>query len=345
MQRFDVTIAVELNLDLVLYGLPAELSPERELLASDMLLTLGGSSGIFAHNLAVLGNRVGFISRVGDDSMGQIAVERLAAGVDVSLVRRSDDVTSTGVTVILQHGTWRNILTYPGTISKLCFEDRDLEYLRSARHFHLSSFYLQTGLRPRVAEVFHKLKAAALTISMDTNDDPDDRWQGGLWDILRYVDVFLPNERELLKITGESTVENATGRLAEIVPLVVVKRGAEGAIASKLSPAPIVSTAFTFIGGLVNRSVPRRIHLAVHSWRRRGNLFGLRKSCRRVINHPSRGNGGVQGPTASRGVFPRKGFCAGGFIPEITELHSGNYRIAPLVVPLNWLNNFSAFWW
>src|SRR5438128_6402824 len=103
MQRFDVTIAGELNLDLVLYGLPAELSPERELLASDMLLTLGGSSGIFAHNLAVLGNRVGFISRVGDDSMGQIAVERLAAaGVDVSLVRRSDDVTSTGGTVSLQ---------------------------------------------------------------------------------------------------------------------------------------------------------------------------------------------------------------------------------------------------
>ncbi len=234
MPRFDVTIAGELNLDLVFYGLPAELPPERELLASHMMFTLGGSSAIVAHNLAFLSNRVGFISRVGDDAMGQIALQRLAAaGVDVSHVRRSADGTATGLTVILQHGTWRNILTYPGTISKLCFEDLDLEYLSSARHFHLSSFYLQTALQPRVAELFQELKAAGLTVSMDTNDDPDDRWQGGLWDVLRYVDVFFPNEREVLKITGEPKLEDAIMRLAEIVPLVVVKRGAEGAIAQR----------------------------------------------------------------------------------------------------------------
>jgi sugar/nucleoside kinase (ribokinase family) len=234
MPRFDVTIAGELNLDLVLYGLPVELQPERELLASDMIFTLGASSAIVAHNLALLGNRVGFISRVGDDSMGQIALQRLAAaGVDVSQVRRSADGTATGLTVILQHGTWRYILTYPGTISKLCFEDLDFDYLASARHFHLSSFYLQTALRPRVAELFRELRAAGLSTSIDTNDDPDDRWQGGLWDVLRYVDVFLPNEREVLKITGEPNLEDATRRLAEIVPLVVVKRGAEGAIAQR----------------------------------------------------------------------------------------------------------------
>jgi hypothetical protein len=39
----------ELNLDLILYGLPDELPPERELLAEDMTLTLGGSSAIVAH--------------------------------------------------------------------------------------------------------------------------------------------------------------------------------------------------------------------------------------------------------------------------------------------------------
>ena len=33
MPRFDVTLAGELNLDLILYGLPDELPPERELLA------------------------------------------------------------------------------------------------------------------------------------------------------------------------------------------------------------------------------------------------------------------------------------------------------------------------
>src|ERR1700758_5229122 len=101
MPQFDVTIAGELNLDILLYGLPAELAPERELLASDMMITLGGSSAIVAHNLAALGNRVGFVSRIGNDSMGQTALERLSeAGVDVSRVRRSPDGTASGFTVI-----------------------------------------------------------------------------------------------------------------------------------------------------------------------------------------------------------------------------------------------------
>src|SRR5260370_25124466 len=100
MPRFDVTIAGELNLDLILYGLPDELPPERELLADRMMLTLGSSSSIVAHNLAALGNRVGFQSRIGDDQFGQIALERLAqGGVDVSRVRNVARASKTTFTV------------------------------------------------------------------------------------------------------------------------------------------------------------------------------------------------------------------------------------------------------
>ena len=87
MPRFDVTIAGELNLDLILYGLPEQLPPERELLADRMMLTLGASSAIVAHNLAALGSRVGFQSHIGDDQLGQIALDHLKqSGVDVSRV-------------------------------------------------------------------------------------------------------------------------------------------------------------------------------------------------------------------------------------------------------------------
>jgi len=40
-KRFDITIAGEINLDLILYGLPEVMPLERELLASDFRLTLG----------------------------------------------------------------------------------------------------------------------------------------------------------------------------------------------------------------------------------------------------------------------------------------------------------------
>ena len=234
MPRFDVTIAGELNLDLILYGLPEQLPPERELLADRMMLTLGSSSAIVAHNLAALGSRVGFQSRIGDDPLGRIALERLQqGGVDVSRVRRVSSSTTTGITVILHHEAWRNILTYAGTIAETCWEDLDLDYLSDSRHFHFSSYYLQRGLRPRVAELFRSLKAKGLTISLDTNDDPDDRWEGGLHEVLRYVDIFLPNEREACKAAGTEDLESAINMLSELVPLVVVKVGRKGAIAQR----------------------------------------------------------------------------------------------------------------
>lgn len=234
MPTFDVTIAGEVNLDLILYGLPEQLEPERELLADSMMLTLGGSSSIVAHNLAALGTKVGFQSRIGDDSLGQIAVQRLAeSGADVSRVRRTEGAVKSGLTVILHHPTWRNILTYSGTIGELSWDDLDFSYLTDSRHFHLSSFYLQSKLTPHVPELFRRVKAAGLSISLDTNDDPNDTWGEPIQEALRYVDILMPNEREAKKLAGKDDLEAAIAHLASIVPLVVVKMGKAGAMAQK----------------------------------------------------------------------------------------------------------------
>jgi sugar/nucleoside kinase (ribokinase family) len=255
MPRFDVTIAGELNLDLILYGLPEQLAPERELLADRMMLTLGSSSAILAHNLSALGSRVGFQSRIGRDPLGEISLQWLAeSGVDVSRVRRVEGKSTTGLTVILHHNAWRNILTYAGTISELTWEDLDLDYLADARHFHLSSYYLQRALLPRVGELFQLLKARGLTISLDTNDDPDDRWEGGLQEVLRHVDVFLPNEREACKAGGTDNLEAAIQKLSQMVSLVVVKLGRNGALAQRgterfVSPPRTVKTVDTIGAG------------------------------------------------------------------------------------------------
>jgi len=255
MPRFDVTIAGELNLDLILYGLPEQLAPERELLADRMMLTLGSSSAIVAHNLSVLGSQVGFQSRIGDDPLGAIALERLQqAHVDTSRVRRVPGVITTGLTVILHHENWRNILTYAGTIAELTWDDLDLDYLADSRHFHLSSYYLQRALRPQIGELFQYFKSKGLTISLDPNDDPEDRWEGNLEKVLNSVDVFLPNEREACKAAGTEDLEAAISKLSGLVPLVVVKLGRKGAIAQHgnerfTSPARVVEAVDTVGAG------------------------------------------------------------------------------------------------
>lgn len=231
MTKLDIVIVGEINLDLILYGLPLAMPTERELLGSGFSMTLGSSSAILAHNLAKLGARVGFVTKVGNDALGTIAMDRLAeANVDLSRVVR-DEKTGSGVTLILPHGSERHILTYPGTIFKLCVEDLDVDYLSSARHCHMSSLFLHRGLRDQIPELFRLMKSKGLSTSLDTNDDPDDLWAEPLVETLPYVDILLPNEREARKIARRDDLDAAISYLAEQVPTVVVKLGAKGATA------------------------------------------------------------------------------------------------------------------
>src|SRR5271155_4559021 len=123
----DVCVVGEINPDLILYGLPAELKAEQEILIDGFRLTLGSSSAIFAHNLSTLGTRVGMISKIGGDPLGKMALDWLAVGgVDVSHVSQANR-TPTGLTVILAHPGKRFILTYPGTMFELSYADLDFD--------------------------------------------------------------------------------------------------------------------------------------------------------------------------------------------------------------------------
>jgi sugar/nucleoside kinase (ribokinase family) len=227
----EVCVVGELNLDLILYGLPKELVLDREHLASNMAFTLGSSSAIFAHNLHALGTQVGFISKIGADPLGTIAAERLGAiGVDTSRVKRGTSKTSTGLTVVLPYPQQRYMLTYPGTMFEMQYSDIDMDYVRSARHLHLSSFFLHRALRPRILNLFQQAKEAGLTTSLDTNDDPENQWAQDLLEVLKYVDVFLPNDREAKKIARTQDLSQALNLLAGLCKIVVVKRGSGSAI-------------------------------------------------------------------------------------------------------------------
>ncbi|WP_245632432.1 carbohydrate kinase family protein [Edaphobacter aggregans] len=229
--RFDVTIAGEINLDLILYGLPERMPLERELLASGFRVTLGSSSAIVAHNLASLGMRVGFVTRVGTDDFGKFALARLAeSGVDLSETQSDRGSTGTGVTILLPHGKERHILTYLGTMAEMGAEDLPVEYLASSRHFHLSSLFLQRALHPGLPKLLATLKRAGLTISLDTNDDPEDQWGGIFHEVLGLIDILLPSEAELMHMAGVSTLEEALDIIGQRVPLIVVKCGSRGAM-------------------------------------------------------------------------------------------------------------------
>jgi sugar/nucleoside kinase (ribokinase family) len=88
--------------------------------------------------------------------------------------------------------------------------------------------------------LFSQAREMGLTVSLDTNYDPSERWDG-VQDILGLVDVFLPNETELFAIAGEKEVDASLRKLASRDLVVTIKRGAQGGavqLKNKLITAP-----------------------------------------------------------------------------------------------------------
>ncbi|KAA0224621.1 carbohydrate kinase family protein [candidate division KSB1 bacterium] len=233
MKKLDVVVVGELNVDLILDQIQGFPELGKEKIASAMTLTLGSSSAIFASNLSSLGARVGFIGKLGEDVFGDLVLTSLQKrNVDVGQII-VQGATGTGATVAMNYDHQRAMLTYKGAMDELRLAEVRWDYVQTARHLHLSSYFLQSGIKPDCAELFRRAKDLGLSTSLDTNWDPDERWDPELYEIFPYVDIFLPNEDEAMLIATCKTVEAALDKLAQHVKTVVIKLGKSGALAKQ----------------------------------------------------------------------------------------------------------------
>jgi ribokinase len=229
-ELMDVLCVSDMCVDLVLRGNVRPRFQQIEQLIVDYRLELGGSANIFASQFVKLGGRAGVIGWVGIDAFGDLVLAKLRdLGVDVSRVWRHA-TEKTGLGVALAEPGDRAILTYAGTIDAVQAEALSADLLLTCRHWHIASYFLLTRLRPHWPAWLRRLRAAGVTTSLDTNWDPDNRWER-VADLLPHVDVFLPNEAEARAITGQTDVCSAGYELARRGPLVVIKRGPQGATA------------------------------------------------------------------------------------------------------------------
>jgi len=137
----------------------------------------------------------------------------------------------TGVTIALSGKRDRALVTYPGAVATFKADSLDEKAMSKHDHLHLTSYYLQAGLRPSFAHLLQQAKAAGLTTSFDPNSDPGDKWDRNIDAVLKYTDVLFVNEREAMKLTRSNTLSDVLKTLGTKVNCAVVKRGARGATA------------------------------------------------------------------------------------------------------------------
>lgn len=287
-----ILIAGEINVDLVFRDCHAFPMPGKEVLADDFVLTPGSSSMICAMGLARLGNPVAFVGRTGTDSWGDYCVAALHdAGIDTSGILR-DAALRTGVTASLSTAQDRALVTFAGATTALRADDITDALLQNADHLHVSSYYLQTGLRPDCHALFARARRHGLTTSLDPGFDPAEQWGDELIDTLDALDLFLPNEVELLGITAGLSVLDGLTRLADRRARTVVKRGAQGSATFDrqqllVGPAyPMVSAESTGAGDSFNAGF-------IHAWLREQSLVDCLRWAGACGSLSTRGLGGT----------------------------------------------------
>lgn len=229
-KKFDVIVVGELNVDIILNKIESFPEMGKEKLAKEMTVTLGSSSAIFASNLSSLGAKVAFIGKIGDDNFGKLMIdELLKKGVGVDLIIK-DKKTNTGATIVLNYSEDRAMITYQGAMNNLTLKDIPMDILVEAKHLHFSSYYLQPGMKKNVKELFQSAKTSGLTTSFDMQWDPDEKWELNYKEVLPCVDVFLPNEQELLFLTKENSLADAVNKITPFVNHLVVKMGSKGSL-------------------------------------------------------------------------------------------------------------------
>lgn len=228
MKKYDVVNIADISADVVITGQERNRFGQVETLADAYEVELGGSGPIFASQFARLGGRVGVITLIGNDPLGDFVLERMKqVGINTSLVRRSERFkTPLGLNISVKGD--RSMLTVLGTLQEITpalVEGLDLSVVR---HWHIAGYFLLPSLSAFWPEFLQKLKAERITVSLDTNWSPEGNWKE-VSEILPLVDLFLPNDQEAQAISGSGNYREAGRQLSEMIPMVVIKRGKEGA--------------------------------------------------------------------------------------------------------------------
>ena len=228
-RAFDILVVGELNVDIILDKIEGFPEIGKEILSKDLNVTLGSSSAIFASNSSALGNNVAFVGKIGKDNFANLIKESLKnKAVSTDYIIESEDY-KTGLTIVMNYDMDRANVTFPGAMEHLLEAEVDNAILSKAKHLHVSSIFLQTGLLKDITKLFKKAKKLGLTTSMDPQWDPSENWELDLKELLPYIDVFLPNIEEFKFITKSTSVKEGLEKVQSFANIIVIKDGKNGA--------------------------------------------------------------------------------------------------------------------
>lgn len=210
----DIVVIGSINMDLVVKTDDIPKIGET-VLGHELVQVPGGKGANQSVAISKLGNKITFIGKVGEDMFGNILVDSLKdASVDTSRIEKENCNSGIAIINVDKEGN-NNIVVIPGSNSKVDndFLHKNIDVVENSKivlfQFEIPLETVKNGLK--VARKLGKITVLNPAPAYDLDDE-----------IIENIDILIPNEYELEKISKVNIISNSS--LLEAAN-VIIKKG------------------------------------------------------------------------------------------------------------------------
>ena len=218
----DVLVAGEYFCDLIFAGLDGVPRLGTEQFASGLSIVPGGT-----YNMALAATRLGLATRwcsdFGSDIFSAFVLAQAEAdGIDPIAFRHVDGPLPRVSAAFSGQGE-RGFISHSAAVPRA----PDTSCLR----LHRPRWLLQTfRFEPDWLEFVHTVRQQGANVFLDCRGGDFTLETPGVRELIGLADVFSPNAGEAMALAGTQSLDQAIVVLSELVPILLVKRGGEGAL-------------------------------------------------------------------------------------------------------------------
>ncbi|BBC71505.1 adenosine kinase [Altererythrobacter sp. B11] len=196
----------------------------------------GGSAANTLAGLSAMGAQCAFIGQVADDQLGAVFAHDIhAVGIDFDTPKRAGEPATARCLIFVTPDGQRTMNTFLGASQFLPATALNEEAIGGARILYLEG-YLWDPEEPRAAmrRAIETARAAGRKVAFTLSDTFVIARHGEDFRQLMaegLIDILFANKAELAAITGKEDFEEGLAEIAPLVPVLVVTRSEEGAVA------------------------------------------------------------------------------------------------------------------
>ena len=193
----------------------------------------GGSVANSIVGLSQLGNKVGFIGKVSDDSFGDKYENGLKDDkVEYFYSKKKEELPTGTCLILVTPDSERTMCTFLGTAGKINSNDIDSKIIKSAEITLLEGYLWDEG-DPKKA--FEKAINNSNKVAMSLSDIfCVERHKSDFLDLVKHkLDIVFANEQEILSLIDSKSFDEVISFSKNLSKNIIITRGANGAVAIK----------------------------------------------------------------------------------------------------------------